>query len=31
MTKALLAFNGMMLVCISCYAEAKTRHAIVES
>ena len=31
MTEAFLEFNGMVLICVSCYAEAKSRHAIKES
>jgi hypothetical protein len=31
MTEAFREFNGMILICVSCYAEAKSRHTIEES
>jgi hypothetical protein len=31
MTEAFRAFNGMAVVCVTCYSEAKSRHAFVQS
>ena len=31
MTEAFRAFNGMTLVCVDCYADAKAKHSIDES
>jgi hypothetical protein len=28
MTDAFLAFNGMSVVCVACYAEAKAHHSL---